>query len=120
MKVFGVIMKSTSTRLPTRAGRGSGGGWLKVGEVMWLKSAAAKDFADNASPGRFLWFVSCADTRNEHITVFWGRTTRSINTNLSIRIAESPLPVAGSGLASTLVYSVSAEFIRFRYSAEIM
>ena len=89
-KVLGLIMKSTSTWLPIRAGRGSGGvlqsaaylvitmiaggnhttaNWLKVGESMWLKSAAAKGFADNASPGRFLWFVSCADTRNEHITV---------------------------------------------------
>ena len=68
-KVLGLIMKSTGTQLPTRAGRGSGGGWLKVGETMWLKSAVAKDFADNASPGRFLWFVSCADTRNEHIPV---------------------------------------------------
>ena len=89
-------MKSTSTRLPTRAGRGTGGvlqsaadlvitmiaggnhttaNRLKAGEAAWLKSAAAKDFADSASPGHFLWFVSCADTRNERITVFRAEPT---------------------------------------------
>ena len=96
MKVLGLIMKSTSTWLSTWAGRGSGGvlqsaanlvitmiaggnhttaNWLKVGLKTRDKTAAAKGFADNASPGRFLWFVSCADTRNEHITVFGAEPT---------------------------------------------
>ena len=49
--------------------------WLKVGLKTRDKTAAAKDFADNASPGRFLWFISCADTRNEHITGFGAEST---------------------------------------------
>ena len=32
----------------------------------WYNEEASIDFASTPSPGRFLWFVSCADTRNEH------------------------------------------------------
>ena len=54
-------------------GGGLGGGRLKVGVVVLETEAVTKDFAVSASPSRFLWFVSCAATRNEHITSFESR-----------------------------------------------
>ena len=71
-----------NTRFRLAAGRGSGGvlqsaadlkitmiaggnhtaiNWLKAGLKIRNKTSVPKGFADNASPGRFLWFVSCAD-----------------------------------------------------------
>jgi len=48
------------------AGWGAGGGRLKGGLPTLDLPMVPKGFAVSASPSRFLWFVSCAGTRNEH------------------------------------------------------
>ena len=59
---------STTIRLPTGAGRGSGGRVAQSwGRRVGLLQQSRKTLRSTPPPSRFLWFVSCADTRNEHV-----------------------------------------------------
>lgn len=60
-------------------GGGLGEGGSKAGYKCWFCGAVTKAFAGSTSPSRFLWFVSCAATRNEHIMKMNNHTGRIWN-----------------------------------------